>query len=235
MRRGPVVTRYTSPVDRIAAEAPASTPAHWFTAWSAAAREIKHTQLGALVSPERADARFADELSTAAVVSFDVFDTLVTRACATASDVFLFLSLEEPFSTLGLSASDIRGHRHAAEMEARRARAAQSGTDAEVTLTEIHTALASRLNLASFDALANAELRAEHRLLRANPRVVAWLEAARTHAERVIIISDTWYSAPQVQQLLNGVGIDVAVADIFTSADARLNKQEGSLDRKSVV
>ncbi len=201
----------------------------WFAQWSSAAANLQRIQRGAVCAPADADARFADALTAAQVVSFDVFDTLVTRACASPSDVFRFLSLEAPFSALEFTAAEIAAHRRAAETEARRTRANRTGTDAEVTLLEIHGVLARRLGFDDAAALAAAELAVERRLLRVNPRVVPWFAAARAAGRRVLVISDTWYSAAHLHGLLAHVGIDLPLGEIFTSADARATKQDGRL------
>jgi FMN phosphatase YigB (HAD superfamily) len=231
MRTGPGTRRTEAPVS-YATSATASPPARdWFAQWSGTAANLRRIQRGALCEPDGADARFSELMATAQVVSFDVFDTLVTRACAAPSDVFLFLALEPPFRSLGLPAPEIAAHRRAAEISARRERTTTSGTDAEVTLTEIHHALAERLGLTDVAALAAAELAAEKRLVRANPRVVAWLQAARTAGKRVLAISDTWYTAQQIHDMLAAVGIDLQATRIFTSSDARATKQDGRLFR----
>lgn len=229
MRRGPTL-RAGSGVALEPAESPSVSPLDTVVAtWSAAGRALRQARRGAQILPEEADLRVFNAMARATVVSFDVFDTLVTRTCATPSDVFLFLALEPPFQALGLSPAEVRAHRQAAEQEVRQARFAASRTEAEVNLSEIHMALARRLGLAEGTALAAAELAAERRLLRANPRVCAWLNEARRAAKRILAISDTWYSAAEIHGLLQHVGIDIPTGDIVTSADHRASKQEGSL------
>lgn len=229
MRHGPTFMP-TRSVPSVAADTtPASTVDVVVANWSAAGRALQQARRGAQLAPEESDLRVSKAIARASVVSFDVFDTLVTRTCATPSDAFLFLALEPPFRALGLTPADVRAHRHAAEQEVRHARFSVSRTDAEVRLSEIHTALARRLGFADGTPLAAAELAAERRLLRANPRVCAWLDEARRMAKRVLAISDTWYSAAEIHGLLQHAGIDIAISDIVTSADHRASKQEGSL------
>lgn len=229
MRRGPALST-TGGAAPAATDSPRTSAVHAvIDTWSAAGRALQQARRGAQLAPDEADLHVAAGLAHASVVSFDVFDTLVTRTCATPSDVFLFLVLEPPFTSLGLTPAELRAHRQAAEQEVRRARFAFSRRDAEVTLTEIHTALARRLGLADVTALAAAELSVERRLLRANGRVCEWLDDARRTASRVLAISDTWYSAAEVHGLLQHAGIDMPVSDIVTSADHRASKQEGSL------
>lgn len=200
-----------------------------FTSWHAVGRALHHARRGAMLTGADADRCVPAAIDRARVVSFDVFDTLVTRSCASPSDVFHFLVLEPPFDALNLSPDELHAHRLAAEHEVRRARFAASRRDGEVTLTEIHAALARRLDLADGVTLAAAELATERRLLRANPRVCAWLDHARRAGTRVLAISDTWYSAAELHALLAHVGIAIAPEDIITSADHRATKQEGTL------
>lgn len=229
MRRGPALRGATplAPID------PLPSPTHDVEAlvasWHEVGRALHQARRGAMLAPADADRRVAAAIDGARVVSFDVFDTLVTRACATPPDVFRFLALEPPFDTLGLTPDELCAHRQAAEHHVRRARFATSRRDAEVTLAEIHDALARRLGLADGAPLAAAELATERRLLRANPRVCAWLDRARRVGARILAISDTWYSAGELHALLQHTGIDIAQDDIITSADHRTTKQEGAL------
>jgi len=235
MRSGPGIRRLARPLadepTAVAAAAAANKPVadDRFGAWSETAANLRTIRRGALCAPAAADARFVELLPAADLVSFDVFDTLVTRACAAPAEVFRFLALEPPLCIAGMSPSELAAHRRAAETEARRLRAAKTRTDAEVSLAEIHDQLALRLGVDTSAAFAAAELAAEHRLVRANPRVVAWLDAARNAGKRVLAISDTWYSAQQVQAMLAAVGIDIHLAAIYTSSDARATKQDGRL------
>lgn len=229
MRRGPALDRVpvTPPAEEQWA-APSSSES-LITTWHEAGRAIHRARQGAMLTAADADRCVPATIDRARVVSFDVFDTLVTRSCAAPSDVFHFLALEPPFDALPLTGDELHAHRQAAEYDVRRARFATSRHDGEVTLQEIHTALARRLELTDGVALADAELAAERRLLRANPRVCAWLERARRAGIRVMAISDTWYSAAQLHALLAHVGISIAPEDIITSADHRATKQEGAL------
>lgn len=229
MRRGPALRPAAAVTADTAPDRPEAPVHAVVSAWRTTGHALRRARHGAMVSPADADRRVAAALVRARTVSFDVFDTLVMRACATPTDVFLFLALETPFRSLGLSPADIRAHRQAAERTVRQRRFATSRRDAEVTLAEIHAALAQRLGLDDGAPLAAAELAAERRLLRANPRVCAWLAQARRTGARVVAISDTWYSASELHALLQHAGIDIAVTDIITSADHRASKQEGSL------
>lgn len=216
-----------APVETPAAATHAVESLVW--SWHEVGRALHRARRGVMLSAADADRRVAAAIDGARVVSFDVFDTLVTRACASPPDVFRFLALEPPFDTVGLTPDEICAHRQAAEHEVRRARFATSRRDAEVTLAEIHDALARRIGLTDGAPFAAAELAAERRLLRANPRVCAWLDRARRAGARVLAISDTWYSAAELHALLTHANIDIALDDIITSADHRSTKQEGTL------
>ncbi len=228
MRRGPVQRTVpgAAPTER---DHTVPSGDSFVASWHEAGRALQSARRGAMLSATDADRAVPAAIGQARIVSFDVFDTLVTRSCAAPSDVFLFLKLESPFDALELSPDELHAHRQAAEHDVRRARFAASRRDGEVTLSEIHAALARRLNLPDGAPLAAAELAAERRLLRANPRVCCWLDHARRAGARVLAISDTWYSAAELHGLLTFAGIDIAPDDIITSADHRVTKQEGAL------
>ncbi|MDX2185073.1 MAG: hypothetical protein SFW08_13940 [Gemmatimonadaceae bacterium] len=194
------------------------------------AAQLRRARFGAVCPPEDAADRVRAGLASARVVSFDVFDTLITRACGAPSDLFLVLGEEPAFAPFDRSPSDWRSLRQQAERAARERRMREH-RQAEVTLEEIYGALAQMLGVSAdvASALAHGERAVEQRLVRANAPVVAWWNEARDAGLRTIAVSDTWHSADQLHALLEQAGIRIARTDVFTSADARTTKQEGPL------
>jgi FMN phosphatase YigB (HAD superfamily) len=169
----------------------------------------------------------------AQVVSFDIFDTLVVRKVASPRDVFLHLATLAPFAGWGLSSVDLALHRHEAEHTARRQGMAtrQSG---EVTLHEIHAALADRLQRPATDvaAMVAAERLVERAVCVAHPYLRTQFERAVREGKTVWCVSDTYHEASFLGELLESCGYALDGVMVVSSADRRMCKGEGRLLRQ---
>jgi predicted HAD superfamily hydrolase len=142
------------------------------------------------------------------VISFDVFDTLLTRRVAEPVDVFRLVEAHRGFD-------DFVAARIKAEHLARRRFG--SGKSPEVTLDEIYTVLADLrpdLTLSAQD-----ELDAEAEMLFADSTVAQIVAMARERGKRVIAVSDMYLNGAQIAALLEGAG--VSVDRVYSSADHR--------------
>jgi len=156
----------------------------------------------------------------AEVLSLDCFDTLVWRLTHQPTDVFAA-------SGLALRPS-ARVH---AEHEARRLRQVRDGRG-EVTLEDIYgRALAARADVA---AAVQAELDAERAHCYAFAPTVALIHAARAAGLRVIVVSDTYLSQPQLRALIAAAAGDEVAAmieRIYCSCEHGVSKAGGLLRR----
>lgn len=166
----------------------------------------------------------------AKVVSFDVFDTLVTRRVATPTDVFVLMADRAPFADIAISAAAFAHARRLAEHDARVAAATAHGS-AEVTLHDIHTALAARLGLdaSRVDVMVHAEQQLELDLCEAHPTLQAWFTRAVREGKAVWCISDTYHTRDFVRRLLTHCGYDMQRVCVMASSEARCSKGEGRL------
>ncbi len=169
-------------------------------------------------------------LGRASVVSFDIFDTLITRLAAHPEDVFLHLADEVPFSTLAMVPVSLAKMRRRAEDAARHAAYVTSGS-AEVTLQEIHRVLAADLGWHEqhVAAMVDAERRIEKRLCRAHPVLREWFERARNEGKTIWCLSDTYHDAGFLRELLTSCGYVMDSVDVVSSADVRSSKGQGGL------
>ena len=164
-----------------------------------------------------------------ALVTFDVFDTLITRAVARPSDVFLLLG--HCLADAGLLASHSpHAFASARELADRRAHANGGGREAGVDLRTIWCELSSALVLPRelVDDFVDEELQLEASVLRAVTPGVRQLERAR-RTSRVALLSDTYLTRRQLHELLIGCGVEVDLHEIFTSSDQRATKVSGKL------
>lgn len=179
---------------------------------------------------EVSDARIEAYWPDAAVVSFDIFDTLVVRKVASPRDVFLHLVTPAPFASWGLDAVELAQHRQEAENEARRRGVVARGS-AEVTLHEIHAVLAERLARTETDvpAMVQAERLVERALCVAHPHLRKIFDRAVRDGRIVWCVSDTYHDAAFLRELLDGCGFPLEGVCVVSSADLRQSKGEGKL------
>jgi len=153
------------------------------------------------------------------VLSLDCFDTLLWRNAQAPSDVFVDLGFEG-----GSIEPRVR-----AERQARAGQAFRLGRN-EVSIEAIHARLVPGGDEAAIAAAAEKEIDAEARHCFGFGPVTALIGAARDRGLKVIIVSDTYFSADQLRILIErSAGSDIAGAidRIFTSSEHGVSKSEG--------
>lgn len=164
------------------------------------------------------------------VVSFDFFDTLICRLCAEPSDLFIELGRRlaaQDMLLLPLTPEEFRGVREAADERARE-KAVKAQRSYEVRLADIHTELAQVVR----DPAASCKLEFELERLVCffNPAVASLVEHAHALGYRTAILSDTYFTAAQLGQLLADHGFSPAVfGAILTSNECGRAKWSGQL------
>ena len=182
------------------------------------------------------------------LVTSDVFDTVVTRATATPSDLFVTLADELDLPAHVTPAVFAQARREA-ERRARQRRsdarrtellfsneppgAIEIAADPEVaapecTLDEIW----SLMPLGWVDPTTGiaAELDLEARALRPIPETIELFRTAQRLNVPVVLVSDIYLTGPQLSTVLERAGVDMGLIDsVVTSADHRLGKAHGLL------
>ena len=158
--------------------------------------------------------------------TFDIFDTLITRAVGAPSTVFLLMGrLPEVASVTGVGAEAFARLRMHGEHRIRR-----GGED--VTLEEIYREVGHGLGLTAAEQgqLIEAELALERRLSRAVPSAAALLEASA--GDRRLAISDMYLPSSFVSELLEQHGHADVFEAVHVSSDTRVMKRTGALFRQ---
>ena len=177
--------------------------------------------------------RLMEHPRTLALVSFDVFDTLVSRLCAEPTDLFVEVGrrlaarglLRQPLSPLAFK--DIRV---AAEGRARRLSHSQ-GRSLEITLADIYTCLGPVVTEAQ--AAMEVELEVECAMSYLNPGVASLVRWIRSLGYKTAIVSDTYFTVEQLRRLLSGNGLDACLFDaIYASSESGCSKGDGGLYKK---
>lgn len=161
------------------------------------------------------------------LASFDVFDTLITRAVGDPTDVFAIVG-EALQTELGpaVSPAQFRDARVAAEHAARTHAAGR-----EATLDEIYAELRWRHEwTAEFTERVRAcELETEVRLSLPLPAAIRLVGERRAAGERVVFVSDTYLSREFVAALLGQHRVECSLDDVFVSCEHRASKRRGRL------
>ncbi len=153
------------------------------------------------------------------ILSLDCFDTLIWRGTNAPVDVFAELTL--PGSSMG--------GRMLAEGSARRRAFATTGAQ-EIHLHEIYEFLYPSADPGTVEQAVEHELAQEGRHAFAFAPPVALLRAAKRRGLKVIIVSDMYWSEPQLAAHIAAAAGDDLLADIdriFVSSHYRVGKGDG--------
>lgn len=166
--------------------------------------------------------RFRSKISSAEVVSFDIFDTLIGRLCMLPTDVFFRAALARGVGRR--RALEFRGARIEAERQARSASATS-----EVTLADIYSSM-PQYGQAERDALMEAEIAAERALCRPVRRGVRMFGVAKEMGKTVVLTTDMYLPRGVIEELLARCGVS-GYDELFLSCERGVGKRSGDLFR----
>lgn len=149
------------------------------------------------------------------VISFDIFDTLVLRACEKPSDVFFLL--EKEWGIMGFSDARI-----AVELELRK-------TKQEITIEEIYEELEKRFAINKIDGIKK-ELAVETAMCYANPYMFDVVTKLAKIGKKIIAVSDMYIPKTEMKALLLSCGYS-QIEEVFVSCDYDKNKGSGELQK----
>jgi len=160
------------------------------------------------------------------IVSFDVFDTAITRRVDSPADVFAAVE-KSLVSQFGKSAIGFALAREQAEKNARH-RAWEKGHE-DTTLDEIYASLRTTdpvYEEACEEAL-RLEVEIELELICPVPTVRDLVQTIRKRNKSVIFVSDMYHSATMLRRMLHECGYDIAER-VFVSSETRFTKASGN-------
>lgn len=157
-------------------------------------------------------------------LSLDCFDTIVWRRVAQPTDVFFNLQNTERWSRAGVTAA----LRVKAEQEARRHTQLKYGRT-EVSIEAIYRSMWPKADDAEIAAWVAEEVAAEADHCFTFEPVIELIRDAHARGMRVIVVSDTYLSRPQLRQLLQAVlGDDEKLIDqVYCSSELGYAKASG--------
>jgi FMN phosphatase YigB (HAD superfamily) len=168
-----------------------------------------------------------------AALSLDVFDTLLWRRVPRPVDAFFFLGrsltndgyLDPTVSPAFFSALRIEAERQA------RLRLLKTANVNEITLEEVYAEFPQHLLQASLAALVDQEVALEQRITFADLDLVELIRIAMEHDIDVALVSNTYFSAHQVRELLNRPSLKtLSFRTVLTSSDHRSGKGDDLYD-----
>lgn len=167
-----------------------------------------------------------------AVVSFDIFDTLLSRPLLAPRDVFEMLQVRH-FSNRGRLYENFAAVRQRAEKTVRDQKRANGVGD--ITLAEIYSCLGGYLGLsqAEADRLREEELDLEARLLYPRNAIKKVFDAAREAGKRIIVASDMYLDPDFLAGVLRDNGYE-GIDRLYVSSAYREQKRTGLLYQRII-
>lgn len=159
-----------------------------------------------------------NKIDRTAIVSFDIFDTLLKRHVRNPEDVFVLV--EKIYNTrFENKISGFKEHRKKAEKEAR-----LKSVREDIDIYEIY----SCIEFDDKDRLLALELEVEESLLVLNFEIKDIFDYAKSKDKRIIIVSDMYLPRQFLEKILNKVGIE-GYERLFVSSEIGKLKSSGSM------
>ena len=168
-------------------------------------------------------------IDEAEVVSFDVFDTVLTRRSVRPDPIIRLADLRLADTPTGDhdTPTDFFTARRRAEEAVRLAR----HWTGDVSLPEIYEELARTgpWDRTVLDATMAAELADDLAAMVPRAAVVDAVTYARSAGKRVVAVSDTYFERPHVERLLRAAGVLECFDELYLSSEQRARKDRGDL------
>ena len=153
------------------------------------------------------------KLPNSNIISFDVFDTLIIRpGYNLPTDVFDILSPNPDFKE--------------ARIEAERKTRTESKSE-DITLESIYEKLYE--NPRERQEAMEREISTELSICKCNIPALAFFNKVKESGKKIIIISDMYLKASDIEKLLRNCGYDLDGVEIYVSSEYGLTKRSGNL------
>lgn len=158
------------------------------------------------------------------VISFDVFDTLISRSVEVPSDVYRLLEAEALRVTAG-RVEDFARVRLAAELSAR-----DANPQGEITLAGIYGLISEHYGLSALETnrLIALEIETEYQLIGARPYGRRIWQMAVESGKPIVLVSDMYLPAEVVRRFVEKSGY-VGYEELFVSSEYGARKKTGDL------
>ena len=161
------------------------------------------------------------------IVSFDIFDTLITRPFLYPKDLFVFLNEDyrKLSKNLGIDFSKIRE-----ECEVFARKEAQKNKEEEITLDKIYDIIEKQYEIPNdiIEFLKKKEIELELRFCKRRETAYSIYKLAKYLGKRVICTSDMYLPKNVIRQILLNNGYD-EIDKIYISCEPNVTKSTGNL------
>ncbi|MEM7688715.1 MAG: glycosyltransferase [Pseudomonadota bacterium] len=175
-------------------------------------------------------ARFAATISSdeVKIVSFDIFDTLLTRCFFKPKDVFSYIA-NDPGVLVELGDWDFASARSEAETSVR-LRLKDEGKLLDPTLDDIYMELAhlSDVSYATAEKLKQLEIKTEIACVRPRLAATQLYDLALRLGKPVILVTDMYLPTWVIERMLSAIGCD-GPHTMFHSAESGYTKKHGTI------
>ena len=155
------------------------------------------------------------------VLSFDIFDTLITRRCGNPNTVFDIVENKFNYThqekLLDFKSKRIESERRARQMTCRE----------EISIDEIYDVLRSDFGIDSIDEIKSIECEVEVEQAISNKEIVTFYESA-LQEKNVIITSDMYLKETTIKNILENCGIPLPEM-LYLSSATMSTKRSGSI------
>jgi glycosyltransferase involved in cell wall biosynthesis/FMN phosphatase YigB (HAD superfamily)/tetratricopeptide (TPR) repeat protein len=185
--------------------------------------------------------RRADELirrsgGRVRAVSFDFFDTIVWRPVAKPTDVFCEVARRlhaENLLPATVTPEDYEVLRRHAEIKTREHQITKDPSREDISIHDIYGHL--KMLIKDSEAAVRIEHSAECDLCVLNPVMAGFIRHARALGLKTLIVSDIYFSADQLKEILRANHFDPGLFDLaLTSCDEGLCKGTGNLFKRAL-
>ncbi|WP_428738514.1 hypothetical protein [Sulfurimonas sp.] len=161
---------------------------------------------------------------TITTISFDLFETLLFRKVALATDIFKLVGNSQYVLDIFESSETFTQLRIEAEQSARQ----KYSFKEEVTIYEIYEQLP--LLKEQISAIIDIELLYESENIFFNQQILHWIELATLHNKNIIFTSDMYLSKPQLQKIIpSNLDTQTFMDKFYISCECNATKANGSM------
>ena len=201
-----------------------------------ALREIVEAWVTAGEATDNLDA-LIDQLASFTTISFDVFDTLVRRDVDPPELVKQHTAkwVEIEYQRRGIPLSEHLFAEQRGRIEQKlRCEALANGSDFECSIRDvlsqtIESCTGQRPCEAEVERIVQYEVERDISHISVMPGAESVLRGLAERGKSVVVETDTYYESEDVRRILNGLGIGIYVARMYSSADALIAKHSGRL------
>lgn len=170
------------------------------------------------------------------VISFDIFDTLVSRIFYRPKDLFSLIQSKISTMDCMLNFSEIidgfTEMRIQAESDARIRKVSSHGGEPEILISDIYNEISRKLPILTqsiIDLLIEIEIECEKNILYKCPKGEELFKKARMSKAKVILISDMYLPSSTLREILISCGYELDNIEVFSSGEEGYSKHSGAL------